>query len=103
MRNEVTIKNGESVVNRRTGLFIIPLVESGSPAVLVSQIIPLVESGSPGRGSRLGFFNLQSSRTLPKIAARNSHDHQSEMTTNPITHKPRATVKKTIKNGILKI
>jgi hypothetical protein len=81
-----------------TRLFIIP-----SPAVLVSQIIPLVESGSPGRGPRLGFFNLQSSRTLSKIAARNSQDHQSEMTTNPTTHKPRATVNKTIKNGILKI
>ena len=44
-------------------------------------------------GSRSGFFNFPSLRTVSSIAARNSHDHQSDMTTNPRTHKPRATVK----------
>jgi hypothetical protein len=38
-----------------------------------------------------------------KNCGKNSHDHQSEITINPTTHKPRATVKKTIRNGILKI
>jgi hypothetical protein len=59
--------------------------------------------GLPAARFSSGFFNFPSLRTLSKIAARNSHDHQSEMTTNPTTHKPRATVKKIIKNGILKI
>jgi hypothetical protein len=49
-----------------------------------------------------GFFNFQS-RTLSSIAAINSHDHQTEMTANPTTHMLRATVKKTIRNAILKI
>src|SRR5262249_18067058 len=64
----------------------------------------VTELSSPSeRGSRSGFFNFQSLRTLPRIAARKSHDHQSEMTTNPTTHRLRATVKKTIRNAILKI
>jgi hypothetical protein len=54
------------------------------------------------RDSRSGFFNFQS-RTLSSIAAINSHDYQTEITANPTTHKLRATVKKTIRNAILKI
>jgi hypothetical protein len=57
----------------------------------------------PGRGSRSNFFYFQSPRTLSKIAVTKSQDHQSEMTTNPITHKLRATVKNTMRNAILKI
>jgi hypothetical protein len=51
---------------------------------------------SPGRGSRFGFFNFQSSRTLPRIAA-------SAMTINPTTHRLRTTVKNRKRNAILKI
>jgi hypothetical protein len=50
----------------------------------------------------LGFFDFQSPRTLSKIATKKSSDHQSEMTTNPTTHKLRAMVKKTIRNAIFK-
>jgi hypothetical protein len=51
---------------------------------------------SPGRISRLGFFNFQSSRTLPKIAA-------SAITINPTTHRLRATVKNRKRNAIVKV
>ena len=68
----------------------------GLPPVLVSQIIPEVESGSPGGGSRLGFFNLQSSRTLARI-------EESARTINPTTQRLRATVKNRKRNATLKI
>ena len=62
----------------------------------------VTELSSPSeRGSRSGFFNFQVSRRLPRIAAKKSHDHQSEMTTNPTTHKLRATVKKAIRSPTL--
>jgi hypothetical protein len=49
-----------------------------------------------GRGSRLGFFNIQSSRTLARI-------EESARTINPTTQRLRATVKNKKRNVILKV
>src|SRR5215471_16067655 len=51
-----------------------------------------VDQYSPGRGSRLGFFNFQSSRTLPRI-------EESARTINPTTHRLRTTVRRKAAGG----